>query len=407
MSITRCEQSLKINESYFGKNSLGAAQSLSNMAEVYLDMKNNKLAVDYFKKSLAIRLKVLGNNNIIVGANFNDLGAAFNNLDSINDPFKCHSEAFQIFRNTYPCSSIKHAISLSNIGLIVRKKKDCSNALKFYEYSLLQFKNCNDTNSINSAIAFNNIAGAYYCLENYDTAISIYTQAIKIYEKENNSYTLNFANLYLNQSLPFIKKGDYKNSFKNCENAYQLVNNYLGSESFESKKFQVALGIAYNDLGEYTKAIECFEKANEFYKKDFSKNVDLIYETNYLIGTALIRDGKNNEGLEMLEKSIFFKKDVSEKAKSLNRMGYSLYKKCEYNSSINYYLLTIKILENETDANIRALLPKTYYNLGKSYCALGEKENAVSSLNKALILYQNIDGDKYTESIKKDIEACK
>ena len=105
-----------------------------------------------------------------------------------------------------------------------------------------------DPNNIQGAL---NRAPFEVMLKDYDSAIKDYTIALK--DKKNSIYYKERAYAYLASSKPKQAIADYESYFK------------AGHSSAEAYKY---LGISYEITGDNEKAIECFRKAAELYKKE-------------------------------------------------------------------------------------------------------------------------------------------
>lgn len=402
------DQSLKINEFFWGKENLATALVLNNIGSTYSDKKEHKKANEYYEKVLKIRLKILGNNNSMVANSLNNLGFSSHNLNELDKAINYYQQAIQIKRSIFLCNSSDIATSLSNIGGVYKSQKNGTLALRYFENSLFVLHDCFDTSAVSLAKAYNNIAGSYCSLGNYDTAITIYQKALSLYESEKEAAVVKCANVYNNIGFTFQEKGDNKEAVNYYNKALQIFEKKLGNESYLTNSVNANLGLAYVELKEFEKAFFYLEKASQYYKKDFENNIELIREVDFYIGCMFVKQGKNNEALEMLEKSLFYETTTYKKAQGLNNLGYKAFKKNEFSEAINYYLIAKKVIENETDTKIRSLLPLVTYNLAKAYCADGQKQNAVDTYKKSMLLYEGtVKAKEYTEIIKKNIEECK
>jgi len=126
----------------------------------------------------------------------------------------------------------------------------------------------------NSHEAYNNIGSSYNMLQHYDKAIIACKKALEInpnFEIAKNNLLLalnsadnktnpvaNINNIstaenYLDQSLIFYNQGLYEKSIEACKTAIQLKPDYADAHS--------NMGAAYNQLKQWDKAIEAFNKA--------------------------------------------------------------------------------------------------------------------------------------------------
>lgn len=191
-------------------------------------------------------------------------------------------------------------------------------------------------------------ADIYTLYNKFDKAIEDYSMAIKL----NSNYTE--AHYY--RGLAFHKDKQFENALKDIE--------YCFEHNFEQKsELLYNRGVIYQDLQEYNKAIEDYDKLialdNTF--SDAYYNKGIIYLKLDELSKAILNFDKailiNNTD------PIYF----------INR-GYVYYKKLAYEEAIRDFENTLK-------------LDSTYYEsykwLGFSYQKLGDKKNANINFEKA------------------------
>jgi len=184
--------------------------------------------------------------------------------------------------------------------------------------------------------------------QNYKEALELYTEANKLNPSE--------VTYYLNMAACEHSLGNFDNVIKHCE--------YVVEETFNFEKKCKALGrmgYAYQEKGEYEKAIECFEKA-------------LLEQKDQRIKEALrdvtklkkVRD--ENDYLD------------SKKAEEANASGNEKFKKHDFLEALKYYTEAVK-----RDPTI----PKYFSNRAAVYIKLLSLNEALMDCEKALSLDGN------------------
>ena len=190
-----------------------------------------------------------------------------------------------------------------------------------------------DSNSL--AAAYWDRGSFYKKKESFDSAFYYYNKSKNIYAALNNNYLE--GRLYINMSATQKEWSDYTGAEVNLVNALKCLNKIDHPNETEYEKYYRIynlLGIIYNELEEYEKAIEAHNTAQKYIKK------------------------------ANIQKSL---------PHSLNNLGVVYSNKRDYNRSIQYYNIALK-----TDS-LYFKEPKLYAmlldNLGYSQFKIGKNEN--------------------------------
>ena len=181
----------------------------------------------------------------------------------------------------------------------------------------------------------------------------------------------------------------FKNSKKSKTLLLNLINKY--PESYNGHKL---LAQTYEKEGGMRKAIDEYVKAIEINKKD--------YESYYRIAVLLESLGKKEESIEMLNNLIHIQPDNYEASKLL---GDLLCEQENFKEAINVYMNALKynkdnfeiyynlgIAYNEAEKyfleglKVEDTEPESCYQLARIYLIRGEKEKAITYLDRAVSL---------------------
>ena len=187
---------------------------------------------------------------------------------------------------------------LNNIGIYYQKTGQYPLAVSYLKRALVRLGDGND--KATEAECLNNLAVAYRDLGDFAKAGSYLSRALEIDKKLGDPISIatdlgNLASLYLRRG---IDKSDHE-ALKSALNYYQESIGSKKGASTESYLEIVALnnkGVILNELGEYSKAYECFETVLKIFSQQglsFERCCVLnnmastcLYENN--IGKALI-----------------------------------------------------------------------------------------------------------------------
>jgi len=208
-----------------------------------------------------------------------------------------------------------------------------------------------------------------------------------------------FSNLFKNwfeKGNDWFDKGDFSKAFECYEKwldanyildeiASKIIlansNKALKANSNDAKAW-LFKGIVYEKQEDYSKAIECYDKAIDLKPK---------YERAYNYkGNSLFGLGKHKEAIEYYDKAIALRSDYAtaynNKGVVLDDLGYD-------NEAIKCYKKAVSI-NNKFSA--------AYLNLGQSYYSMGELEKGIVYLEKALQL-----GNKNSKEIREMLNEAR
>jgi len=153
------------------------------------------------------------------------------------------------------------------------------------------------------------------------------------------------------------------------------------------------LGISYNDMGDYGKAIECYKKALEIGKNALGNNhpdIALYYNN---LGSSYYSIGDYKRAIEYHEKALEINNhpDVT---LSYNNLGTAYSILGDYNKAIEYHKKALEIIKNKFGDN-HPDIAVTYNNIGGSYYSIGDYNKAIEYQEKALEILKNTLGDNH------------
>jgi signal transduction histidine kinase/Tfp pilus assembly protein PilF len=189
-----------------------------------------------------------------------------------------------------------------------KSREDLSNVI--YEYYILgDFDKLKETSevlreksqlvhdTISLAKSYRYLGGYYKYSKVLDSSFIFYSKAEKIYEKLNDDS--NLANILLNKGIVQFKVGDYLGAELSLSRAYNIYKNTTEYNKLYDTLNQ--LGLVYNELKEFDKAIFYHTKALELVKKvNLTDNQEEAVCYNNL-GYLFIKQQKFGEGVKYFE----------------------------------------------------------------------------------------------------------
>jgi signal transduction histidine kinase len=344
----------------YGEYSLKLAQK-NNYQKGIGDAYNN-LGLLYFSKSDYVRslksiYKAIDTYDKL--GNPLSLSFAYNNLAFIYIVQKKYDKGIDFYLkalelNIQLKNNEKTASILNNIADAYLQKKDYTKGLEYCFQSLAKNKLNNNTKGM--SYNFTNIGDAYVGLKKYSDGIDAINESIKINNDDTNllngynKLVLGKANylMALDEKNPETKKKLLNNSILHLDislNIFKKFESNIDVQECYSYLFKV-----YKELGNYTKALEYYEKFNELKNKNFSEE-----------SKTKITNLESQRELDLKDKKIEIQ---NLKIKSEARKVYLL------------YTVTVAILL------LLGLFFWLYLSKRKTNLQLNEKNEEISSINK-------------------------
>lgn len=250
------------------------------------------------------------------------------------------------------------------LAIISGQKNDSLNRVYFFKVANRYF-NMNDlpsykkitTDIIERAAQANDsvsLAKAYSYMGDYyngkfvsDTAYQFYFKAEKIYRKLKDNSKI--AKSLLNKSVLQFNEKDFIGSEKSAFDALKFLRR-TNNEEMTYDAYNL-LGVIYNELSEYDKALFYHNKALSLIKKQTDENYSYYrYSSLNNIGLVFQNSNNNKKAVQYftraLEEPNLFRKNPSSYAYIINNMGYSELKLGNYKNLPHLFYQTLKITDS-------------------------------------------------------------
>lgn len=426
---------LKANFEKEGKiNTLKYAFALDQIAEMYVNKKEYKKALDLYNEVLRIFILLNGENHKYVGFTYGKIRNVKLNIAMVYHDEKKYKEAENIYneildigKSKINANSKEYTFILSfkadvlekegnfdkaietynkileikdvdfdkckvfsSIGMIYGSNADYKNATIYFNKSLKCNEEKNGKDNIEYIRSLENIAGSYSYNGDYKSAIKLYNEAISLKKKNNFPYSYTLGNL----AYCYLTSGD----FKQAENAYlSALNIYEKKIEVNDNDFLTLLyGLTeyYIEVGQLEKSFTTLNKATELKNKllSFSQLENGLY---YLAWNKYYFETKQYEKIEANYLEIFDllnKNGIKE-----NNPNYSKYKsdlalvystQGNYEKSLRLYKESFELIKERLSENPRndiALI----HGLASSYQENHDNNKAEYYYTLALSLFKD------------------
>lgn len=180
-SLKTYQTSLSLSVAAFGKDSLQVAACMNCIGVLHYIMQegDSNLAMRTLKKSLAIRVRKLGNSHIDVGTTWNNIGRIFFQKGEYEDAMQGYQKALRIRRHVQG-ESVDVAATLFNIGQVFHQLSAREEALAHYRAFLLLAKEHFGEFHRDVCIVTTCMGQVYHEMKEYDEALKSFHRALDV-----------------------------------------------------------------------------------------------------------------------------------------------------------------------------------------------------------------------------------
>jgi len=251
-------KSLEIREKELGEKHSDTAETYNSLGSIYEALKDFNQALLFYKKALAINLVELDKNDIFIAISYNNIASIYVELEEYNKAKKYLLKTLEIKNTILKKNDIDFAVTYTNLGFIEEKLKNYKIASEYYDKALLIYFHVNGKKSIEVAILYNHIASLYKAKKNYYLSIEYLKNAKNIMEKILDKNHTHKSLIYNNLGL-----------------LYNYVKEYREAYRYNALSFQIFL----NNRNKNFKILDSKQKG--FYIQSFGNRIDNLYDSAY------------------------------------------------------------------------------------------------------------------------------
>ncbi|CAF3692473.1 unnamed protein product [Rotaria socialis] len=225
----------------------------------------------------------------------------------------------------------------------------------------------------------------------FDQAEELYNELLE------NASDDNLATSYNNIGLVYNHMGDYKKALEFYGKDFEIMKKVLPPTHPSLATSYNHIGLVYNNMGEYSKALEYYEKSHKIYQKalppthpDLAASYNNIGQVYYNMGdyTKALEFSKND--LEITGKTL--PPNHADLAFPYNWLGKIHRSMKEYSKALSYFQKSNSIREKALPEK-HPYLAITYSNIGDVHRLMGDYEKALAFHEKALNIQENVECD--------------
>lgn len=240
----------------------------------YYDLNNDpEKAIANHQKSLNLRLKLFGSNNIYVADSYKGLGdVCLYVLRDYQNAEEYYKKVLNIREALLESTDVDLLRTYYTLASINRQKGDYRNALLYANKAL----NISETLSENEvyflSLCLHILANIHNEIKNYDTAIKYYQQAIQLIRKNEGEDSYVLADYYNNIGTIYLIKHDYSKADYYLKKGLHINLLNFSPDSYETSKSYHNLGWFFTENNNYDSALFYYKKCLEARIQNSGKN---------------------------------------------------------------------------------------------------------------------------------------
>lgn len=352
VAIDLLTQSLSIKKNIFGEEHPTYANTLVELAKVYIECRKYSLAINYMLKAIDIQKRTLGLKHVDYIKSEMTLASLYSSMGLFDKSIPLASEATKIYKEEYGATNNYYADLLGNYSTFIYDAGDysgsaqlCKEAIEIYKYNgkteseeyatlLINFAKCKSMvgydieaiklaekaaniyyricgkNHHSYAVTLNCLAVFYSSLGDYKKAISYETQAMNIFKKLYGNRHYYYANSLQNLSSYYLDMGDYKNSFQFVNESIEIIEKEYGKDNNFYASAVDALSDHWQRMNNYTKALCYEEEVLKVLKKTIGTNHPSYAHSLKKIAKYYSELGDNRKAYDICKETIIIVENV-------------------------------------------------------------------------------------------------
>lgn len=271
------QQSLEDHEKRIRPDERKIGDILDDLGKICNSLGNYHLSLEYEKKAVEIREKVLGKEHPDTAMSYNNIGLIFGDLGRYEEALEWAKKALEIREKVLGKEHLDTAMSYNNIGASLEKLGRYKEALEWLKKSLEISEKVLGKEHPNTAVGYNNIGMILGDLNQHKEALERVKKASEIREKALGKEHPKTATSYNNIGVILRDSGRPLEALEWAKKALVIREKVLEKEHSDIAMSNNNIGLCLGDLGRHEEALEHFQKAIQISCKAY-KDKNPIHE---------------------------------------------------------------------------------------------------------------------------------
>ncbi|CAM4954408.1 unnamed protein product [Rotaria socialis] len=213
---------LALQEPYVNDNVRTVTGVYNDLATIYNEMRESDKAIEYYEKSLDIKVKHFSENDPSLAPTYANLGSMACDAFEYDLALTYYKKALDIDQSTLNPNQNGIAVDYNSIGLVYKKQKRYREAMEMYEKSIEIRLKIFPSNHPSLSTSYNNIAMIYSAQRNYTKTIEYLQKTLEIQLNSLPPHHPPLAITYQNLSMAYDRQHQSNKALECMKKAYQI-----------------------------------------------------------------------------------------------------------------------------------------------------------------------------------------
>ena len=368
------------------------AQAYTNVGKTYGTLGDYVKALEYKRRGLDIRERVLPSDHLDLAVSYNNVGTAYSDLGDHAKALEYHLKDLTICEKMLPSDHLDLAVSYCNVGMTYGALGDHVKALNYQLKDLAICEKALSDDDPNLATAYNNVGMTYGALGEYVKALEYQLKGLAICEKVLLSDHPDVAVSYSNVGMTYVALGNYEKALEYQRKGLAIREKVLPIDHPDLAVSYNNMGKTYGALGDHIKALEYMLKDLVISERVLPSNHPNLATSYNNVGTTYSALGDHAKALEYQLKGLAIREKVLAPnhpalATSYNDMGMTYDALGNHAKALEYLFKGLAIRERALPS-YHPDIARSFANIAKSYDRMNQYLTALKWAYRALDIAQ-------------------
>lgn len=266
-AVPKYQRSLAIREKTLGPDHVDVANSLNNLALLHKTMGRYAQALPLYQRSLAIRERSLDPEHLDVAVSLNNLASLHEAMSNYGEAQPLYQRSLAILEKSLGPEHPYTAHPLSNLAWLQQQMGHYAQALALYQRSLTIREKALDPEDPDVASTLNNLASLHHEMGHYAQALPLYLRSTAILEKALGPEHTKLAGTLNNLALLQERMGNYAEALPLYQRSMAINEKALGPDHPEVANSLHNLALLHMAMGHYAQALPLYQRSLAIWEK--------------------------------------------------------------------------------------------------------------------------------------------
>ncbi len=294
------KKNVEKNKNAFPVNDSAYGASVNDLAQLYTEAGNYKIAEALYLQSMEIRKRWGGLEHPEYAGSLLNIGDLYQRMGRYSEAIALLNKALLIYEKNPGSESSVYGTVLISLANVYLQMHNYPVADSLLTNSLLVMKKTEGENSPKYAQSLNSIGTLYYNMSNFSVAENYFKKAIEIYKKYPEEEAISYATVILNLGEVYLHAG---NSFPGkdlIDESTQIFKKKLGEKHPTYALSLIPLADVYVAFGNNVQAEKLYKEAIEIFAASNGKNNSDYVTLIQRIGSFYYQTAKFSNALPYL-----------------------------------------------------------------------------------------------------------